>query len=73
MTIYQADDFEGHAEIAAANYRNDVAAQVEDLGGPITQVNSAVMNNGACSTACAQALTSYIDREDVTISRGGRG
>jgi len=31
-TIYEADQFEGHAEIAAQNYRADTEAQVEDLG-----------------------------------------
>jgi hypothetical protein len=73
VTIYRADPFEGHAEIAAQNYRADVAAQQEDLGGPISKVNSAVMNNGACSAECAQGLTDYIGRSDVTIEPGDQG
>jgi len=47
VTIYEAYPFEGHAEIAVQNYRADTAAQQEDLGGPITKVNNAIMNNGA--------------------------
>jgi hypothetical protein len=76
VTIIEADQLpgvQGHAEVAAQQFRADTEAQVEDLGGPITKVNSAVMNNGACSAECAQALTDYIDREGVTVVPGGRG
>ena len=73
VTVYRADPFEGHAEIAAQNYRADVSAQEEDLGGPISSVNNAVMNNGACSAVCAQGLTDYIGQEGVTIEPGDQG
>ena len=73
VQIYEADPFERHAEIAAQNFRADPEAQQDVLGGTITRVNSAVMNNGACSTECADGLTSYIGREDVTVQVGGRG
>jgi hypothetical protein len=55
-TIYRADPFENHAEIAAQNYRADTGAQVEDLGGPIRSVTSAVMNNEACSEQCLRPV-----------------
>jgi RHS repeat-associated protein len=73
VTIYQADPFEGHAEIAAQNYRADTALQEQDLGGPISKVNAAVMNNGACSAECAQGLTNYIGRDGVNIQPGDQG
>jgi RHS repeat-associated protein len=73
VQIYEADPFERHAEIAAQNFRADPEAQQDVLGGTITRVNSAVMNNGACSSECADGLTSYIGREDVTVQVGGRG
>jgi len=73
VTIYRADPFEDHAEIAAQNYRADVAQQTEDLGGPIGRVNAAVMNNGACSVECAQGITKYIGEDGVTIQPDDRG
>lgn len=73
VQVVRATPEEGHAEIAAKDFREDIGEQEEALGGRITGVNAAVMNNGACSDACGEAITKYVDDEDVTISKGGLG
>jgi hypothetical protein len=73
IAIVKATPEEGHAEIAARDFRASLAKQLEDLGGKIVQVNSAVMNVGACSMRCARAMTQYIGDPEVTIRRGDYG
>jgi RHS repeat-associated protein len=73
IKIIKATPQENHAEMAARDTRRDIALQEQELDGKIVQVNGAVMNNGACSSACAEALTEYIGDPDVTIQEGGFG
>jgi hypothetical protein len=73
VKIFKADPVEDHAEIAAANFRASPEQQEAYLGGQISKVNSAVMNNLPCSQNCADSYTGYIGREDVTISTADRG
>jgi RHS repeat-associated protein len=73
VKIFKADPVEDHAEIAAANFRASPEQQEAYLGGQISKVNSAVMNNLPCSIKCANNFTEYIGNEDVTIGTTDRG
>ena len=64
---------EGHAEAAARDFREDVAAQREVLGSPIRRVLNAIVNRGTCSNECAKSLTEYIGDPDVVISKDDMG
>jgi RHS repeat-associated protein len=73
IAIVRATPREGHAEIAAREFRRNPARQLKALGGKIIRVNAAVWNNRACSDECAEAGTEYIGDPGVTIRKGGRG
>jgi RHS repeat-associated protein len=73
IQIYRATPAENHAEMAARDFRYNQALQRSSLGGIVTQVNAAIMNNQACSQACATALTQYIGNPRVLIGQYGRG
>jgi RHS repeat-associated protein len=73
VQVLRADEFENHPEIAASVFRNDPQAQVSRLGGTITEVRQYVQNNLPCSQECADAATSFIGRDDVTITQDDRG
>jgi hypothetical protein len=73
VQLFRATKLEGHAEMAARDFRLNKALQRKTLGGTVRSVNAAVMNNGACSTACGRALTQYIGQRGIQVNKGGRG
>src|SRR5579875_570249 len=73
VTIFQASESQGHAEIMARDFGRNVSAQARSLGGPVNRVVSSVQNNRVCSEGCANALTEWIRRPDVTINEGDKG
>ncbi|MGW3121535.1 RHS repeat-associated core domain-containing protein, partial [Streptomyces sp. NPDC001107] len=75
VTVYKAapDSGKGHAEDAAADFREDTVRQVENLGGEITEVENAYSTNRACSEACGRGLTKFVAKPGVVIKQGDQG
>ncbi|MFG1706515.1 hypothetical protein ACFLIM_25305 [Nonomuraea sp. M3C6] len=78
FTIYKASaalprSVDGHAEQAAAGLRQNVPAQIRDLGGRITNVVSAFSTVQICSRVCADRLNKFIadPRKNVQPTTNG--
>lgn len=78
VTVYKAPkspskDKNGHAERAAADLRNDVKAQVKDLGGRITTVKSAFSTIQICTKVCEDRLNRFIGDPTKSVRAGTNG